>query len=111
MELKTVKTCPLGHKCQEVKDGAIHQCEWFTKLAGKNPNTGENVDEHGCAITWLPVLLIENSQQQRSTAVAVESFRNEVVKSAESGMRVAAAIAKIAVANGGSELKLIGDGT
>lgn len=34
----------------------------------------------GCAITWLPMLLIENSQQQRQTGAAVESFRNEMVK-------------------------------
>jgi hypothetical protein len=27
----------------------------------------------------LPVLLIENAKQQRSTAAAVESFRNETV--------------------------------
>lgn len=45
-----------------------------------NPNTGSEVDEWGCAITWLPVLMIENSQQQRHTGAAVESFRNELVK-------------------------------
>jgi len=46
-----------------------------------NPNTGEDVDHWGCAITWMPMLTIENSQQQRQTGSAVESFRNEVVKS------------------------------
>jgi hypothetical protein len=39
-------------------------------------------------MTWLPVLLIENSQQQRSTGAAVESFRNEVVKSAEKSQQL-----------------------
>ena len=80
MEIKTVLSCPLGHKCQEAKDGVIHQCAWFVKLAGVNPTTGETVDEHGCAMSWLPVLLVENSKQQRSTGAAVESFRNEMVK-------------------------------
>jgi hypothetical protein len=28
----------------------------------------------------MPILMIENSQQQRSTGAAVESFRNEMVK-------------------------------
>lgn len=79
MEIKTVLTCPLGAKCEEIKEGAIHRCAWYTKLAGVNPNTGESVDEHGCAMTWLPMLLIENSMQQRSTSAAVESFRNETV--------------------------------
>ena len=73
-------TCPLGHKCQEVKDNAIHQCAWFVKLAGTNPNTGEQTDEQGCAMNWLPVLLIENAQTNRGTSAAVESFRNEMVE-------------------------------
>ena len=77
MEIKTVLTCPLGAKCEEIKGDAIHRCHWFTKLAGTNPNTGEVLDENGCAIAWLPMLMIENSMQQRSTSAAVESFRNE----------------------------------
>ena len=31
-----------------------------------------------CAVKWIPMLLIENSQMQRQTGAAVESFRNEV---------------------------------
>jgi hypothetical protein len=49
-------------------------------LRGNNPNTGEPVDEWGCAIAWLPILTIENSQQQRQTGAAIESFRNETVQ-------------------------------
>ena len=45
-----------------------------------NPNTGEQMNRWDCAISWLPTLLIENSQQQRHTGAAVESFRNEMVK-------------------------------
>ena len=41
--------------------------------------TGEPVDEWGCAVVWMPTLLIENSQQQRQTGAAVESFRNETL--------------------------------
>lgn len=82
-------TCPLGHKCQEVKDNAIHQCAWFVKLAGTNPNTGEQKDEQGCAMNWLPVLLIENAQTNRGTSAAVESFRNEMV---EANQQTAAAL-------------------
>jgi hypothetical protein len=81
MELKTVLSCPLGSKCQEIKDGAIHQCAWYTKMAGENPQTGEVVDEYGCAMTWLPILLVENARTNRSTSAAVESFRNEMVES------------------------------
>ena len=84
MEIKTVLTCPLNSKCEEIKDGAIHRCAWYTKLAGTNPNTGEQTDEQGCAIAWLPMLMIENSMQQRSTSAAVESFRNEMTNANQS---------------------------
>jgi len=46
-------------------------------------NSGAQVDSYECAISWLPMLLIENSGQQRQTGAAVESFRNEMVKANE----------------------------
>ena len=96
-DLEIVTTCPLGSKCREIKDGKIHQCAWFNKFAGTNPNTGETVDEWGCAIVWQPILMIENSRQQLGTATAVESLRNEVVRTtAESQqMLIAAAQTKL----------------
>ncbi len=75
MKLEQGKYCPLIKK-----DCVGLQCSWFTQIRGVNPNTGQEVDEWGCAITWMPMLLIENSQQQRQTGAAVESFRNQVVK-------------------------------
>lgn len=58
------------------------------KIRGNNPNTGAEVDEYGCSMAWMPMLMIENSQQQRSTGAAVESFRNEMVKSNETSQHV-----------------------
>ena len=95
MELKKVLTCPLGSKCQEAKGDHIEQCAWFTKLAGENPQTGEMVDEYGCAITWLPVLLIENAKTNRSTSAAVESFRNEMVNANSSSQQLLMAAAQL----------------
>lgn len=57
-----------------------HKCPMFIALRGMNPNTGEDVNEWGCAFGWLPVLLIENAQQQRQTGAAVESLRNRVAE-------------------------------
>lgn len=75
MELKPGNFCPMLQKeCIQM------QCAWFSQLRGNNPNTGKEVDEWGCAVAWLPVLLVENSQQQRQTGAAVESFRNEMVQ-------------------------------
>lgn len=62
-------------------------------MRGHNPNTGKEVDEWSCAMTWIPILLIENSQQQRSTGAAVESFRNEMVKANESSQQALLAMA------------------
>ena len=76
MKLEPGKFCPLiGKDCIQL------QCAWFTQVRGVNPNTGEEVDDWSCAVTWLPSLMIENSQQQRQTGAAIESFRNETVKS------------------------------
>ena len=69
------KVCPLsGEDCIELK------CAWYNQVRGVNPQTGQEIDEWGCAVTWMPMLLIENSQMQRQTGAAVESFRNETVK-------------------------------
>ena len=76
MKIEQGKFCPLiGKDCIQL------QCAWFTQVRGVNPNTGEEVDDWSCAVTWLPSLMIENSQQQRQTGAAIESFRNETVKS------------------------------
>ena len=74
-QIKPGKFCPLiGEDCLELK------CAWYNQVRGVNPQTGQEIDEWGCAVTWMPMLLIENSQMQRQTGSAVESFRNETVK-------------------------------
>jgi len=83
MKLEREHWCPLiGEECMKLK------CEWFTQVRGTNPQSGEDVDEWGCAVTWLPMLLIENSQQQRQTGAAVESARNESVRDNEENRRL-----------------------
>lgn len=84
MQIKPKNGCPLDNfnPCRQL------DCAWFTQLRGMNPNTGKDVDEWGCAIAWMPILMIENSQQQRSTGAAVESFRNEMVKANENSQKV-----------------------
>lgn len=65
------------------------------KVRGNNPNTGEEIDDYGCSMAWLPVLMIENSQQQRQTGAAVENFRNEMVKANNVGQRILLAAANV----------------
>ena len=67
--------CPLlNKKCIK------HQCVWYNMLQGKHPQTGQNVQEWGCSIAWMPLLLVENSGKQVQTNSSIESFRNEMVK-------------------------------
>lgn len=84
MKIEAKSNCPLNNfePCKEL------ECAWFMKIRGSNPNTGQEVDEWGCSMAWLPILLIENSQQQRQTGAAVESFRNEMVKANENSQQV-----------------------
>lgn len=75
MRLKNGSFCPLIKKeCLGL------QCAWFTKVVGYDMNTGREVEEWQCAVALLPLLMVENSGQQRQTGAAVESFRNEMVK-------------------------------
>jgi hypothetical protein len=91
MKIEAKANCPLdGFKpCRQL------ECAWFMQIRGINPNSGEPVDEWGCSMAWMPMLMIENSQQQRGTSAAVESFRNEMVKNNEVGQRVLLAAAGV----------------
>ena len=84
MEIKPKNNCPLNNfePCKEL------ECPWFMKVVGKDPQSEKAIEDWGCAVTWIPVLTIENSQQQRQTGAAVESFRNEMVKSNEASQQI-----------------------
>lgn len=83
MRLDDGTYCPLLKKdCVQTK------CAWFTKVSGYDRNTGKDVDEYQCAISILPMLMVENSGQQRQTGAAVESFRNEMVKANANSLKI-----------------------
>ena len=74
--MKTI--CPLLRKpCIQ------EQCEWYVTVRGYDINTGRDIDNKQCVLSTLPMLLIENSAQQRSTASAVESMRNEMINKSD----------------------------
>ena len=84
--------CPLNQKeCIEdgtVVDGELLACRFWVTVIGKHPQTGEQVNNADCAFCWTPVLMIENSKVNRETGAAVESFRNEMVKSNDSAQNL-----------------------
>jgi hypothetical protein len=75
--------------CPLIKEDCIGlKCAWMTKIAGYDTNTGKEIEDYRCAVNWLPMLLVENSGVQRQTGAAVESFRNEMVRSNESSQQL-----------------------
>jgi len=101
--LKNGTFCPLLKK-----DCVGLTCAWYTRVQGLDTNTGNQVDSYECAISWLPLLLIENSGQQRQTGAAVESFRNEMVKANEKSQQLLLATAGIVQVQNNEHLKLVG---
>lgn len=91
MKIEAKANCPLDNfnPCKQL------ECAWFMKIRGKDPQTSNEIEEWGCSMAWLPILMIENSQQQRQTGAAVESFRNEMVKANEVSQKVLLATAGI----------------
>lgn len=77
--METEITCPLGSKCEEIKDNQMHRCAWYTNIVGKDPQSEEMIDKWECAIAFMPMLQIEMSQTNRGQTAALESLRNETV--------------------------------
>jgi len=72
--------CPLHKKDMST---VCHKCPWFILVRGADPQTGKEVDTWDCSIAWMPTLMLENAKHTRHTGAAVESFRNEMVKTAD----------------------------
>jgi hypothetical protein len=74
------KSCPLGHSCHSMKDGKMITCAWLQTIEGLNPQTGSPVQKEDCAISLLPLLLIQNAKESSITSNAVNSFRDSVIE-------------------------------
>jgi hypothetical protein len=83
MALEVEFTCPLGSECETTRDKKIIRCAWYTKMVGLDPNTGKEIDDWACAMSWMPMLQVEMSSTNRGQTQALESFRNETIKGQE----------------------------
>lgn len=77
MQPPSDKVCPFHKKWMSK---VCLSCPLWVNLKGRNPQSGEIVDKWGCSFSFMPLLMVENSQQSRQTAAAVESFRNLVME-------------------------------
>ena len=85
MELKSKNGCPLHNfePCKQL------DCAWFTKIAGKNPQGQKEVEEWGCAVTFMPILMVANTNSNTRTQAAIESFRNRMVSQQDELLQLA----------------------
>lgn len=74
-------TCPATMHADKCRDHFEHCPKWVS-IQGAHPQTGEIINNTGCSDSFIPLLLVENSNMQRGTQAAIESFRNEVLEGA-----------------------------
>jgi len=70
-----------------------HTCDSWTHLQGRNPNTGEIIDDWKCADSWIPVLLLEIAQKAHGVSAEIGSLRGEMGKAHEEAMSAARGVA------------------
>ncbi len=75
--------CPLWRK---QRHKVCHTCAWYIQVQGKNPQTGQDVNEWNCSIAFMPILQIETTKSSRETTSETHELRNEVQKSNDAGM-------------------------
>ena len=64
--------------CEYIEGREVHRCSKFVGLVGKNPQEdGEMKETWKCLDSWMPVLMIESSQQMRGVQDAVVSSRED----------------------------------
>ena len=64
--------CPLIRK-----DCVKHKCAWYINVQGRDPQTGQETNNWGCSIAYLPLLQIEMANQSRQTTASVDNLRTE----------------------------------
>ena len=74
--------CPLWKKPMA---DVCHTCPWWCEVRGKDPQSTQEVGSWGCAISWWPKLMVENSQRQMQTAASVDKVATEVKTAATQG--------------------------
>src|SRR3990167_11456222 len=74
-----------------------NRCVWWTHVVGRNPQTGIEMDQENCAMSWIPILLVENAGRTNQVGAALESTRNEMVKATGDIARAALAQAAVGI--------------
>lgn len=77
MKLTREDFCPLiKDPCRQLG------CNWFIKLRGLDPNTGEEIDDYRCTMAFLPLMMLETASQTRQVGASIDKLRSDVDKRA-----------------------------
>ena len=98
--------CPLGSVCEQVADGKVKRCRWYTKVIGKHPQGEQEIEEWNCAMSWMPMMQVEVAQTNRSQSQAIEIQTTETLKRQDTLNK---AIAGVVLLSQQETLKRIGD--
>lgn len=86
--MRVIYDCPLGMECEHQGEiggeKIIRRCAWYTKVVGKDPQSEKEIDHWGCAMAFMPVIMLENNQAVSGLQAATESARNESVNIGQS---------------------------
>mgnify|MGYP001546789350 CR=1 FL=1 len=103
MEIR-IADCPLGAKCEVLKvepgKAVLHRCPWYVQVRGVDVNTGQETGTWGCAIAWMPTLMINTANESRKGVAATESFRNEMARQGTQTQQVLRVAAEHALQRG-----------
>jgi len=70
--------------CPLIKDSCVEAgCAWWVMVQGMHPQTGEIVNQGNCAMAWLPILQIDNTQQLRGASASADNARNAMATLAQ----------------------------
>ncbi len=89
-----------GSNCPQYRKDVskvCHKCEWYINIKGNHPQSGDQIDQWGCAITFnalIGVGIVQSIENRvGGLQAATESFRNETVKANQLACQVIAATA------------------
>lgn len=65
-------------KMPEAEDGTRTKCAFFITLAGKDPQSGEVINDPGCSIAFMPIIQLEGNLHMRQTTASTDKVATEI---------------------------------
>lgn len=73
--------CKPGLKCPLMRKDVskvCHNCAWFSRITGTDPQTGAPVDHWACAMNMTVLATIDAGRASREAAATTQELRNDM---------------------------------